>query len=155
MSGAVSIRRARAADAPNIARLIGLFADQALMLRRTPAMVEMAIDDYVVSSLHGIGDKRGVELEQQLLQRVEPGPMHELAIVAVQEAAVQAGLGHMRMASGAIHDALHMEEITPSSMIFVPSIGGKSHCPTEATDPKHLAQGVLVLAHTLQILGNS
>ncbi|MDB4965380.1 MAG: amidase, hydantoinase/carbamoylase family [Myxococcales bacterium] len=119
----------------------------------TPVLLS-ALDDYVVSSLHGIGEKRGVELEQQLLQRVEPGPMHELAIVAVQRAAAEAGLGHMRMPSGAIHDALHMAEIAPSSMIFVPSIGGKSHCPTEATDPRHLAQGVAVLAHTLAILAN-
>jgi N-carbamoyl-L-amino-acid hydrolase len=58
------------------------------------------------------------------------------------------------MTSGAIHDALHMAEIAPASMIFVPSIGGKSHCPTEATDPRHLAQGVAVLAHTLAILAN-
>jgi allantoate deiminase len=106
-----------------------------------------ALDDYVVSSLHGIGDKRGIELEQQLLQRVEPGPMHEPAISAVERGAQAAGLRSMRMPSGAIHDALHMAEL-------VPSIGGKSHCPTEATDPKHLAQGVLALAHTLAILGN-
>jgi allantoate deiminase len=113
-----------------------------------------ALDDFVVSSLHGIGQKRGVELEQQLLQRVEPGPMHEPAIAAVERGAAAAGLASQRMPSGAIHDALHMAEIVPSSMIFVPSIGGKSHCPTEATDPKHLAQGVEALAHTLAILGN-
>ena len=113
-----------------------------------------AIDDWVVSSLHGIGDKRGVELEQQLLQRVEPGPMHELAISAVERGAVLAGLRSRRMTSGAIHDALHMAEIAPASMIFVPSIGGKSHCPTEATDPRHLAAGVEVLAHTLALLAN-
>jgi hydantoinase/carbamoylase family amidase len=119
----------------------------------TPELLS-AIDDYVVSSLHGIGDKRAVELEQQLLQRVEPGPMHELAISGVEHGAQAAGLRSRRMTSGAIHDALHMAEIAPASMIFVPSIGGKSHCPTEATDPKHLAQGVLALAHTLAILAN-
>jgi N-carbamoyl-L-amino-acid hydrolase len=42
-----------------------------------------------------------------------------------------------------------MAEICPSSMIFVPSIGGRSHCPTEDTAPEHLEQGCLVLAHTL------
>ena len=56
------------------------------------------------------------------------------------------------MPSGAIHDALHLAEACPSTMIFVPSIGGKSHCPTEATDPQHLMQGCEVLAHTLAIL---
>ena len=62
--------------------------------------------------------------------------MHELAISAVERGAQAAGLASRRMPSGAIHDALHMAEIAPSSMIFVPSIGGKSHCPTEATDPR-------------------
>ncbi|HEY2744415.1 MAG TPA: Zn-dependent hydrolase [Polyangia bacterium] len=123
-------------------------------LRAPTATLLSALDDWVVSSLHGIGDKRAVELEQQLLQRVEPGPMHELAIAAVERGAAAAGLRSMRMPSGAIHDALHMAEIVPSSMIFVPSIGGKSHCPTEATEPRHLAQGVAALAHTLAILAN-
>jgi N-acetylglutamate synthase-like GNAT family acetyltransferase len=44
----VVIRRARPTDAVDIADLIGKFADEALMLRRTPEMVELAIDDYVV-----------------------------------------------------------------------------------------------------------
>ena len=80
--------------------------------------------------------------------------MHELAIAAVERGAAAAGLRSRRMPSGAIHDALHMAEIAPSSMIFVPSIGGKSHCPTEATDPRHLVHGVDVLAHTLALLAN-
>jgi allantoate deiminase len=108
-----------------------------------------ALDGFVVSSLHGIGEQRGIEIEQQLLQRVEPGTMDERAIAAVERGAAAAGLGCRRMVSGAIHDALHMADICPSSMIFVPSIGGKSHCPTEATEPRHLVQGVEVLARTL------
>ncbi len=45
----VVIRRARPEDAAAIASLIAVFADEALMLRRTPEMVELAIDDYVVA----------------------------------------------------------------------------------------------------------
>ena len=123
-------------------------------LRAPTAELLSALDGFVVSALHGIGDQRGIEIEQQLLQRVEPGPMHELAIAAVERAASASGLRSRRMPSGAIHDALHMAEIAPSSMIFVPSIGGKSHCPTEATEPRHLTQGVEVLARTLAILAS-
>ncbi|HEY4304074.1 MAG TPA: GNAT family N-acetyltransferase [Gemmatimonadaceae bacterium] len=47
-TGGVVVRRARTTDAQNIARLNNLFADQKLMLRRTPEMIELAIDDYVV-----------------------------------------------------------------------------------------------------------
>jgi N-acetylglutamate synthase-like GNAT family acetyltransferase len=44
----VVVRRARLEDVEPIVRLIAAFADEALMLRRTPEMVELAIDDYVV-----------------------------------------------------------------------------------------------------------
>lgn len=44
----VVVRRARLEDIEPIVRLVAAFADEALMLRRTPEMVELAIDDYVV-----------------------------------------------------------------------------------------------------------
>jgi acetylornithine deacetylase/succinyl-diaminopimelate desuccinylase-like protein len=31
----------------------------------------------------------------------------------------------------------------------VPSIGGRSHCPTEDTEPRHLVHGCAVLARFL------
>jgi acetylornithine deacetylase/succinyl-diaminopimelate desuccinylase-like protein len=37
-------------------------------------------------------------------------------------------------------------------MLFVPSIGGRSHCPEEATDPAQLALGTQVLARALELL---
>jgi N-carbamoyl-L-amino-acid hydrolase len=55
----------------------------------------------------------------------------------------------MALPSGAIHDALHMAELCPAGMLFVPSRGGRSHCPEEDTAPADLDRGVLVLAHAL------
>jgi N-carbamoyl-L-amino-acid hydrolase len=105
-------------------------------------------------ALLGAAERRGVRVEERLLQRVPPGPMHERVIAAVERAAEAAGLASQRMPSGAIHDALHMAEACPASMIFVPSIGGRSHCPTEDTDPSHLRQGCEVLARLLVYLAN-
>ena len=45
----VVVRRARAEDVEPIVRLIGAFADDALMLRRTPEMVTLSMHDYVVA----------------------------------------------------------------------------------------------------------
>jgi N-carbamoyl-L-amino-acid hydrolase len=42
-----------------------------------------------------------------------------------------------------------MAEICATSMIFVPSLGGKSHCPEEDTQPVDLARGCEVLVRTL------
>ena len=87
MSAPVVIRHARAADAADIARLIGLFADQALMLRRTPEMVELAIDDYVVGA-----DARGNIVACGALKEYSPS-VAEVAAIAVSKEAHGRGLG--------------------------------------------------------------
>lgn len=87
MSGQVVIRRARATDAVSIARLIGLFADQALMLRRTPEMVELAIDDYVV----GV-DARDNIVACGALKEYSPS-VAEIAAIAVSPDAHGRGVG--------------------------------------------------------------
>ena len=81
--------------------------------------------------------------------------MDERVIGAIERAAARLGLGSRRMHSGAIHDALHMADVAPSSMIFVPSVGGKSHCPEEESRPEHLVHGVATLAWVLADLAGA
>jgi N-acetylglutamate synthase-like GNAT family acetyltransferase len=50
MTSDIAIRRAAREDAPAMAQLIGEFADEALMLRRTPEIIEQSIDDYFVAA---------------------------------------------------------------------------------------------------------
>jgi hydantoinase/carbamoylase family amidase len=120
-------------------------------LRAPDRALLTALDERVVAALR-VAEKRNVRTEESRLQRVEPGPMSEAPMRAVEQAAAECELSSRRMLSGAIHDALHMADCCPSTMIFVPSIGGKSHCPTEDTAPQQLADGCRVLAHTLAIL---
>jgi amidase, hydantoinase/carbamoylase family len=51
--------------------------------------------------------------------------------------------------SGAGHDANQLARIAPVGMIFVPSVGGRSHCPEEWTDYEDVALGVEALARAL------
>lgn len=107
------------------------------------------LDEEIRESIAAIATKRGLGLAVATRQRVEPGVFDELAIAAVEHGAAAAGLGCLRMPSGAIHDALHMANACPSSMVFVPSRGGKSHCPEEETPTGEMLQGCVVLAHAL------
>ncbi len=54
-----------------------------------------------------------------------------------------------RLASGGSHDANHIAEIAPVAMLFVPSAGGRSHCPEEFTETAHLVAGTRVLLDLL------
>jgi N-carbamoyl-L-amino-acid hydrolase len=53
--------------------------------------------------------------------------------------------GVLVLPSGAGHDTGHLGRICPAAMLFVPSVGGRSHCPEEDTAPEHLEKGVQAL----------
>ncbi len=67
----------------------------------------------------------------------------------VERAARAQGLRHIRMPSGAFHDAQFMVPLCPTGMIFVPCRKGVSHHPSEYAEPGHLAAGTRVLAAAL------
>jgi allantoate deiminase len=123
-------------------------------LRAPSAALLSALDERVRAAFAAAGVARGVLTRESLLQRVEPGLMEERVITTVERAAAASGLKSRRMVSGAIHDALHMAELCPSSMIFVPSLGGRSHCPDEETSPEQLERGCEVLARSLADLAS-
>ena len=60
-------------------------------------------------------------------------------------AAAELGLTTMELASGAGHDAQPLAAITPSGMVFVPSVGGVSHDPAEETAWEDCVNGANVL----------
>jgi N-carbamoyl-L-amino-acid hydrolase len=67
----------------------------------------------------------------------------------IAESAEEMGLSYLFMPSGAGHDAQNMAKITPTGMIFVPSIDGVSHSPQEFTPAKDVANGANVLLRTI------
>ena len=67
----------------------------------------------------------------------------------VEESAVACNYTHMRIHSGPGHDAQYVADILPTSMIFVPSVEGHSHCELEYTPAEACAKGVDVLIQTL------
>jgi amino-acid N-acetyltransferase len=88
MTSDIVIRRARPEDASDLARLIGTFADEALMLRRTPAMIELAIDDYAV----GVRRANGAIVACGALKEYSPS-VAEIAAIAVSRDAHGHGVG--------------------------------------------------------------
>lgn len=80
---------------------------------------------------------------------LEPAPTDVRMRRIITEAAVELGLSHLSMPSGAGHDSQEMTRIAPTGMIFVPSVGGISHSPKEYTSPQDMANGVNVLLRTV------
>lgn len=70
-------------------------------------------------------------------------------IETLADAARELGIDHMRLQSGATHDAKWVSRLAPSGMIFVPCAGGISHSEAESATPAALEAGTRVLTRAL------
>ncbi len=77
--------------------------------------------------------------------RSEPTPMDPTVRALLRRAAARLGVPCLDLPSGAGHDAQMMARITPTGMLFVPSVEGRSHCPQEFTHPEDRVTGAQVL----------
>ncbi len=74
-------------------------------------------------------------------------------VASVRAAAERFGYSHRNMVSGAGHDACYLAQVAPTSMVFVPCVGGISHNEIEDAKPEWIEAGANVLLHA--ILGRS
>lgn len=79
---------------------------------------------------------------------------HPKFVDIVEKEAERAGYSNMRMYSGPGHDAQFITDIIPTTMIFVPSIGGHSHCEKEYTPIESCYKGANVLLNTILAIDN-
>jgi acetylornithine deacetylase/succinyl-diaminopimelate desuccinylase-like protein len=67
----------------------------------------------------------------------------------VQEAVDELGNSNQRINSGAGHDAQFASYMLPTTMVFVPSKDGHSHCEPEFTSTKQCTMGASVLLNAV------
>ncbi len=111
-----------------------------------------ALEERIRSLCGTIASERGLGIETRTLHERPPVPMDGAVRKVLEQAATEAGVAPAALVSGAGHDAQVLAARCPVGMLFVPSIGGRSHCPEEATDPAHLVLGTRVLARALELL---
>ncbi len=100
-------------------------------------------------AVRAAGTRRGVAATVQWLSEEAAVTTDPGVRSAIAAAAERLGLAARPLTSGAGHDAAHLAQVAPAGMVFVPSLGGRSHCPEEWTDPQALAEGVQVLTLAL------
>lgn len=67
----------------------------------------------------------------------------------VEKSAQECGYSNRRIYSGPGHDAQFAIDLVPTTMIFVPSVGGHSHCEIEYTPVENCLKGANVLLNTI------
>jgi beta-ureidopropionase / N-carbamoyl-L-amino-acid hydrolase len=99
-----------------------------------------------------IARRRRLRVEVTPLSQTLPAPCAPRVQAAIARACRDLGLGTRRLHSAAGHDAQNLALITEAGMLFIPSIGGRSHRVDEMSDWRDIERGANVLLRTLLTL---
>jgi beta-ureidopropionase / N-carbamoyl-L-amino-acid hydrolase len=123
---------------------------------RNPSDTRLAAaESKIAAIISAIEAEEGVTITSKDLARFPAQPFDERLIGAVEGAAKSLGLPVRRMVSGAGHDAQMMATVTPTAMIFVPSVKGLSHTPLEFSRDDDVIAGCNVLLTAALELANA
>jgi len=132
---------------PNAPSIVPGRAEMQVQFRDTDteilARLERALDELIAEA-----DRAGpCAVASVPISKSEPALMDPGFQAAIEAAAERHAPGlHMRMPSGAGHDAQILARRVPSAMLFVPSINGVSHHWSEDTSEADIALGAQVFA---------
>ena len=121
-------------------------------LRHADLGARRALEERIRSICGTVASERRLALGIRVLQEKAPVPMHPDVKSVLARAARESAVQPTELVSGAGHDAQILAARCKVGMLFVPSIGGRSHCPEESTRPEHLELGTNVLRQALQII---
>jgi N-carbamoyl-L-amino-acid hydrolase len=139
---------------PNLINVIAARATITVDLRNTDEGLLQQAEYALATYLKELEQSEGVAITARRLARFEPVSFDTALADRIAHHAQALGLSQQRMTSGAGHDAQMLARICPTSMIFVPSVGGISHNPAEHTDQEDLIAGANVLLASLTELAN-
>src|SRR5205823_1051450 len=94
-----------------------------------------------------IAEAAGMEAEE--IMRIAPVEMAKDVAAVISSAAKALGEQPLSFPSGAGHDAMVLGRHVPAAMLFVPSIGGRSHDVSENTSDDDIVLGCEVLAEAV------
>uniref|UniRef100_A0A8W7PW90 Peptidase M20 dimerisation domain-containing protein n=1 Tax=Anopheles coluzzii TaxID=1518534 RepID=A0A8W7PW90_ANOCL len=104
-----------------------------------------AMEQRTRAVLQELAGQRGMAIDIQQHWFSAATPFDPDCIAAVQQAVTALGYPHQQIVSGAGHDAIHLARHCPTTMIFIPCVGGLSHHEAEDALPDDVRMGADVL----------
>jgi N-carbamoyl-L-amino-acid hydrolase len=134
---------------PNLINVIPAKAVMTLDVRNTDERTLKKAEKEIADFISTLSQSESVEISTRYLARFEPVVFHPQVIDIVERLSASHAPSVVRMPSGAGHDAQMFARVCPSAMVFVPSVEGISHNPSEFTAPEDLVMGTNILLHIL------
>jgi N-carbamoyl-L-amino-acid hydrolase len=150
------------ADSPSVVGTVGKVDVSPNATNVIPEQVDLGIDirdvdqasmdgviEAVEETVEAVANDRGLKATTERRAYVDPTPMDDRAVAAIEQGAETAGVETLSLHSGAGHDTMHVAGATDAAMLFAPSRDGRSHSPREWTDWADCATATRVLAEAM------
>jgi N-carbamoyl-L-amino-acid hydrolase len=105
----------------------------------------LALWEALIADASAVCAERGVTLEVADIEDALPAAPPPWLLALTRSVCESLDPHTIVLPSGAGHDTAHLAAIGPAALIFVPSVGGRSHCPEEHTDSAQLVLGAQAL----------
>lgn len=99
----------------------------------------------ILNKIESVGKERKIKMHTSLLTNETPVNLSESLVNLVEGVTKENGYSFKHMNSGAGHDAMNMASLCPTALIFVPSVKGISHNPSEYTSITDIEKGLKVM----------
>ena len=131
---------------PGVANVVPGHAEFLFEFRDTEAAVLDDMEKRLFDVVNEADRASPVAARAEKTAEIAPTPMDPALGDVIEAASREVGVDSMRMPSGGGHDAMVLARYVPSAMLFVPSIGGRSHDIEEDTDEDDIVLGCEVMA---------
>lgn len=125
----------------NVANITRLHCD----VRHEDAQLALAMEAALRAAIDGVTQRRQVRVEIDPYATFGPIAFDAGLCGVLRDKARQRQLSTRDMIAAAGHDSVLIAPLCPSTMLFVPSVGGITHNPKEYSTPEHVARGAQVL----------
>ncbi len=139
---------------PGAANVVPGVAEFILESRDVDTEVLRAVQVAFREELSRLARERELMFEYEVLSEIEPVRCDPKVMSSIEQACAELDVSRKQMPSGAAHDAQQMASIAPTGMIFIPSVGGRSHSPAEWSSWQDIETGANVLLQTLHHLAS-
>jgi N-carbamoyl-L-amino-acid hydrolase len=118
---------------PDAINIVPYAAELVMEIRTPDTTARSQIMDLIALKIKDIAFRRGVAFERKVLLDQPAIAMSPWVMDALYGALDAVAAERVTLNSLAGHDAVHVAGVVPTGMLFVRSIGGKSHCASEYT----------------------
>ncbi|MGY4688788.1 M20/M25/M40 family metallo-hydrolase [Salibacterium sp. K-3] len=107
-----------------------------------------------LTRINDVMTSEGCSWEHEALSYMAPVSFHQPFVKELEQICQHNEYAYQTVTSGAGHDAMHMNQLAPAVMVFVPSINGKSHNKEELSRWEDIGPAVDIIYNWAAQYGN-